>query len=240
MRSTVAARANNTVFRAAILFLVIAFGLAAGYALGHPGLKANGAAAAQRRKGVVESDPWEQLPHVSFPGSRNRLASPNRHYLLENVDCDDCDSATTYPHTIYLIDTKRHARRMLYHYGRWVNVLWSPSSQAVAINDFCAADDSRSVLFVLGPRLKRIDLSKTLLMTLRPGTDYHLLSGGYPVFKFVVRWLDSRSLLFKATGFAEAGSSGFKRPFTLIYAYRVQDSFVPYSGSNASDASRSR
>jgi hypothetical protein len=110
-----------------------------------------------------------------------------------------------------------------------VNVLWSPSSEALVVNDIYASDDSRSMLFVLTPEVHLTNLGELLLGARIPAKERELMQDGYPVFKFVTRWLDSESLLFKVSGYAEVDEKGFKDPFTFVYLYRLEGSLVPAS-----------
>jgi len=222
---------SGAILAAIYLFLAVAFGVggvASTFDQVAPHM--DGRSAQGQPKPRVESTPWEQLPAYTFPRiGRNTLTSPNGRYVLENVDGRPPapgDPELRDWHKIYLIDTKRHTSELLYQYGRCVNVLWSPSSEAIAVNDFYASDDSISMLFVLTPKLERINLGKTFLDAPAPPKDRELVRDGYPVFKFVARWPDSKSLLFEITGYAEADETGFKDPFEFVYVYRIGGSFV--------------
>jgi hypothetical protein len=183
-----------------------------------------------KRHASATTTPWGQLPSVSFPGTgRTSIKSPNGRYILENIDCNSCDRVGDW-HTIFLIDTKEHNRKILYRYGRWVNVLWAPSSDAIAINDFYASDASRSRLFTLNPKLEETNLGEKLIGEASvPASEREFTDDGYPVFIFVERWLSFQALQLKVAGYADVDDKGFHNPFSFVYEYRLGDSFTPVS-----------
>ncbi len=234
------AHASNIAYRITI-FLLFSIGcaaLCADEAFGQPAPTIAGSVAHcdSEANGSATLNPWEQLPPVTFPrAGQNKLASPDGRYLVENVDGSpprQGDRVLKDWHTIYLIDTKGNARKTLYRYGRWLNILWSPSSGAFVVNDFYVSDDSHCILFILKPKLVRIDLVETLAKSLKPGTLQDLVTGGYPVFKFAVKWRHAESLLLKVTGFGDVDETGFHHPFVYLFLYRLDGSIQLYLNGN--------
>jgi len=170
----------------------------------------------------AEIDPWSK-PLPTFPsGPQATLPSPDRRYELQNVDSDTQEPA----HSIFLLDRKTGQRTLLYQYGRWVNVLWSPSSSAIVVNDFFGSDDSTSVLILVSPRLKRLNLWKLLLKSKAVTSKMRRDFQGYPVFKCAVGWFSADRLVFRVAGFREAGPTGFKNPFAYSFSYQLGATFV--------------
>jgi len=166
-------------------------------------------------------DPWRHPP-ITFPSSSNALSSPDGQYVLKNVDSDFDEPA----HSIYLVDVRTGHQRLLYSYGRWVNAVWSPSSRAVAINDFYAADDSRPLLFVLSPGFEEIDLWKQLERWGKSNGNTRKDPRGYPVFKYVSKWLTEDEFILTVIGFGGVGPNGYTQPFEYRYRYRLREGFL--------------
>jgi len=155
------------------------------------------------------------FPHVSDSWS------PDGRFLLKNVDTPDDAGA---PHNIYLTDMKSGVRTILYSYARHAEILWSPASNAVAINDYDANDDAQCMVFPLLPSRGRIDLREQFLKSRRPdrekkpAADHRTYDRNYA---HVLRWLDPRTVLVAFEG----KSSSTNHRFLLEYAYSPGDSF---------------
>jgi len=179
-------------------------------------------ATAQAAQGTTP-DPWS-LPTSTFPDpERTTLSSPDGLYVLSNSPCERCTDGVSY--SLFLLDTVSRHKTLLITYERGVNVLWSPSSKALIINVFDVADDSESILFVLSPQFKRVDLGQGLMKVSLSNSERYKLSHAYPVFKYATGWLGPDTLLFKVQGFGEAGPGGYKDPFAGVYVYRIGGSF---------------
>jgi len=159
--------------------------------------------------------------NASFPHVDDSW-SPDARFVLKNVDTPE-DPKTR--HAIFLTDMKTGERATLYAYARRADVLWSPASNAIAINDW-DANDSRCLVFPLDPRGKRIDLRAELLKSRRPEREKQLASNRHDYdhnYAHVIRWLDAKTLLFVVQGHSSDG----KRRFLLEYTYRLGGSFRP-------------
>ena len=66
-------------------------------------------------------------------------------------------------HTLLLIDSRSTSRRVLYKYGRHVDLLWSPVSDALVINDYEGSNSAKPVLFDLVTGSVGIDLKGEFL-----------------------------------------------------------------------------
>ncbi|HVN27683.1 MAG TPA: hypothetical protein VMT64_04315, partial [Candidatus Binataceae bacterium] len=141
--------------------------------------------------------------------------------VLKNIDLpQSLDS----PHAIFLTDMQTGRREKLYAYARRADVLWSPASDALAINDWESNDDSQCVVFSNLPSLGRTDLREELLKSGRPDMEKKLAADHVNYdhnFAHVMRWLDPRTVLFVVQGRNADG----RRNFQLVYTYRLGDTF---------------
>jgi len=158
--------------------------------------------------------------NANFPNVSDSW-SPDARFLLKNVDTPN-DPNT--PHAIFLTDMKTGSRRVLYSYARRAEILWSPASDAVAINDWDANDDAQCIVFRLLPHQERSDVREEFLKSRRPdrekrlAVDHRMYDHNYV---HALRWLDGKTLLIAIEGH----SSNAHKRFLLEYAYRVGDSF---------------
>jgi hypothetical protein len=147
--------------------------------------------------------------------------SPDARFVLKNVNTPEDPRS---PHAIYLTDMKTGRREVLYTYARRADLIWSPASDALAINDWDANNDAQCIVFILVPRQERIDLREQFLKSRRPDREKRLAADHrnyFDNYAHAIRWLDARTLLFVVQGH----SSDRRRNFLLEYTYRLGDSF---------------
>ncbi len=137
--------------------------------------------------------------NASFPEVSDSW-SPDGRFVLKNVDSPrDPQSA----HSIILTDMQTGQRAVLYSYLRKVDLLWSPASDALAINDWDSTDAAQCIVFRLVPRRERIGLDQDLaksrprdgekkLVTERRDYDHNCVR--------IIRWLDAKTLLLDLEG----------------------------------------
>ena len=158
--------------------------------------------------------------NASFPQVDDSW-SPDARYVLKNVNTAEDPRA---PHAIFLTDMKSGVRARLYAYPRRADVLWSPSSDALAINDWDANNESECALFPMLPDLRHLDLREEFLKSHRPDREKKLAADHTDYdhnYAHVVRWLDAKTVLFVVQGHNSDG----RRKFLLEYTYRIGDSF---------------
>jgi hypothetical protein len=151
------------------------------------------------------------------------VKSPNGRYVVKNDyrDRQSCGGQTPPCISVDLVDTRTGKSTLLYKYGRWVRILWSPSSKAVIVNDYGGSDYSLAILFLLSPRLTKIDLGDRLLASRHTGPETTKFGLDDHVYIYAVKWLGNDRLLLKVTGLGNQNSDSF----TELYAYRIGDSF---------------
>jgi hypothetical protein len=160
--------------------------------------------------------------NASFPQVSDSW-SPDGRFVLKNVETPQNPRS---PHSIFLTDMRTGERAMLYSYARKADVLWSPGSNALAINDWDANDDAQCIVFVLVPRRAGVDLREEFLKSRQPDHDKKLVANRREYdrnYAHLVRWINAGALLFVIEGH----SSSSKRNFRLEYEYRLNDTFEP-------------
>ncbi len=158
--------------------------------------------------------------NASFPEVSDSW-SPDGRFVVKNVD--DPRNINS-PHSIFLTDMQTGQRMLLYSYPRKVDLLWSPASEALAINDWDANNDSQCIIFVLSPHHERIDLREEFMKSRRPDVEKKLATNRRDYdhnYAHLVRWLDATTLL----SVIEGHSSDRKRNFLLVYEYKLGESF---------------
>jgi hypothetical protein len=142
--------------------------------------------------------------------------SPDARFLLKNVETPNNPDS---PHSIYLTDMKSGVRTVLYSYARRAEILWSPASDLVAINDFDARDDSQCVVFPILPHRERIDLREELLKSRRPDSEKKLVTDRHRYdhnYAHAIRWLNAKTLLFVVEGHSSRAHDGFLLEYTYV------------------------
>jgi hypothetical protein len=154
---------------------------------------------------------------TAFPSATNELKSRDGRYLMTNVDHPDQIDADGNWHSIFLTDRRTGVKKLFYSYDRGVDIKWSPSSDAVVVNDYFGSSMSRSILFVLPPKPRRIDIGEQLSKSDRPRREKLSVSSADHVYPRVLRWIDSDHIILKITGYNGIDQNGF----TIEYSYDI-------------------
>ena len=164
---------------------------------------------------------------VSFPGPKSETRSPDGRYAIRNVDDEEAQP----PHSLTLIDSSSGKQYKIRDYGRHVEVLWSPASDAFIVNDFEGSDSTRPILYPLPWRDEEIDLLKELTDFLRTRGEEKLVLQNDHVYLSVNRWLNSREVLCRLEAYGEASphGSGFEGNYVykLGKGFRTENSRTP-------------
>jgi hypothetical protein len=149
--------------------------------------------------------------NARFPDVKDSW-SPDGRFVLKSVDHREDLNA---PHSIYLTDMRLGARSVLYSYLRTVDVLWSPASDALAINDWDTNNKPRCVILRLVPRQERIDVGEELARS-RQRDEGKPLARNYRDDErnrvHMIRWVDAKTILLDVEG---RDSEGRRRSFRL-------------------------
>jgi hypothetical protein len=155
----------------------------------------------------------------SFPGAKSETKSPNGRYVVRNADDPKQESA----HTLTLVDAKSGSAIKSYSYGRHVDVLWAPSSDAFVVNDYEGSDEARPVLFSVPWVDQPVDLREKLIDFLRSRGEAKSVEGDHHVYFSAKRWLSSNEILCQVTGYGDVDPKGFTRH----YIYKIGEGFRP-------------
>jgi RHS repeat-associated protein len=113
---------------------------------------------------------------AKFPGTVSELKSPNGKLTIKNIDLE---GDVQLSHQLVLTDTAAGTSRILYEYGRHVEVLWSPDSSALVVIDYEGSSSARTILFRFVQSLERIDLESFAADWLRESKRQSLVGCGH-------------------------------------------------------------
>lgn len=149
---------------------------------------------------------------VLFPGSQSIAISPDRGAAIINEDRDH-DPA----HLLYISEKKPQKKSLIMSYSRHVDVLWSPDSKFIIINNYIGSDNSDCILI---NRFSMKKLSMKYVITngknapLRGNDDGHL-------YVTCDSWNDGRSFNILVRGYNGRNSNVTNKIF-VFDAYSKQ------------------
>ena len=149
-----------------------------------------------------------------FPGVTNELASPNSRYVARNVD-----SAEEPHHLLEIREVGTTDIVASLRYSRFVDVLWSPDSAALLVNDHAGSDFGRCFVFAVTEKPTRTDVGALILETFKD--DPRLRESGHRYIEGT-EWLDTRTLRVRVTGYGASSRSGFEAWFSYILGESVK------------------
>ena len=158
--------------------------------------------------------------NVSFPGARSESKSPDGRFAIKNSDSDVEDPA----HTLTLVDSRNGSVIKIYQFGRGVDILWSPASDAFVINDHEGSNVSHPVLFREPWSTNFTDLREKLIDFLRSRNQAKSALENHHVYFTAQRWLSDNEILCRVTGYGDADPKGF----TKHYVYKIGVGFRPH------------
>lgn len=153
---------------------------------------------------------------VEFPGPQAQLQSPDRRYVLENLDSDKEPH-----HTLRLKNTETGAVRTLCNYPRHVTVLWSPDGKKLVVNDYAGSDFSKILIFSADQDSPPQDVGAQLLQSLKDSPGRRSLADNHHVYFAVSSWEGNEAVKVKVWGHGEVDPKGFSR----LYQYTLGGSF---------------
>jgi hypothetical protein len=160
----------------------------------------------------VVTPPEVEAQRVSFPGVKSETKSPDGRYTIRNTDDPKQEPA----HTLTVVDGTTGLKTRFYSYGRHVEVLWSPTSTALLVNDYEGSDTAQPVLFVSPWTNAPINLREKLIDFLRSRGDLRIIEENDHVYFTARRWLNGSELLCEIRGYGGANAKGFSKRY--IYA----------------------
>jgi hypothetical protein len=157
---------------------------------------------------------------LSFPGVKSEIKSLDGRYTIQNTD----DVKQEPAHTLTLIDNRTGTRTKIYSYGRSVDVLWSPTSKALVVNDHEGSDAAHPLLYTFPWTNPPVDLRERLVEFLRSGPGARSILANHHVYLLAQRWSSRDEILCQVTGYGEVDPHGF----TAQYVYKLGEGFRVY------------
>ncbi|MGD0887637.1 MAG: hypothetical protein ABR889_00165 [Acidobacteriaceae bacterium] len=154
---------------------------------------------------------------ITFPGTRSEIKSPDGHYMIKNTD----DETRELSHSLSVIDTKNNEVTKIYQYGRSVDILWSPNSDAFIVNDHEGSNMSHPVLFTKPWTVHPLDLFEKLLPSLSNQESTKHIQNNIHVYFDAERWLGHGAILCRLYGYGDGDPNGF----TKYYIYKMGEGF---------------
>jgi hypothetical protein len=154
---------------------------------------------------------------VSFPGQQREAGSPNRRYTIKNSDRENEQPV----HVLTLIDDLNGSAINIYGYARHVDVLWSPSSEVLNINDYQGSNSAKAFLYVLPWTGRQTDLLKELVAFLQTRGKGKEILGNDHVYFTARSWLNSQEVLCRLKAYGAVNPKGIER----YYVYRIGKGF---------------
>jgi hypothetical protein len=143
-----------------------------------------------------------------FPGLKSELASPDRRWVLQNLDRDQEPH-----HSILLKSNATGKTRKICDYERHASVIWSPDSRYFALNDYAGSDFSDASIISVDETVSTIKVQDEIL---RKGGS---AKGGDQENFGVARWLDARRVVVHNWGHGEPAPG-----VCICYVYALNDS----------------
>ena len=147
---------------------------------------------------------YAQTISTRFPGKQSELISPNRQYILRDVD-----NSPEARHSILLVDRTTGSIRKVYEYTRHVGLIWTPDSSRFALNDYAGSDLTNTYIVATNEITPRIDVQQEISNKARG------LSVGHHEYFGVARWLDNGRVVVHHWG------HGDKNMFCRCYIYSL-------------------
>ncbi len=155
---------------------------------------------------------------ASFPGAQSKVNSPDGHYVIENLDNDEEQPA----HTLTVLDTRNHSSTIIYRYSRHVDVLWSPTSKAVVVNDYEGSNSSHPVVFEPPwSAATSVDLREKLVDLLRAKGGSKIILGNDHSYLLAQQWLNGKELVCELTAYGGANPKALSKR----YVYTIGEGF---------------
>jgi hypothetical protein len=129
---------------------------------------------------------------ATFPGKRSQLASPDKRYVLENIE----HAQEPYSDSIVLRDKTTGKSRKITDYSRSIGVIWSPDSRHFALNNHAGSDYTETTILSVDETSPKIDVQNAIEQR------SNLQDAGHEYFG-VARWLDAHRVLTYHWGHAD-------------------------------------
>lgn len=160
-----------------------------------------------------------------FPLGGSSLLSPNKQYLLENVNYD-VSSEDQDSHALFLKNLKTGVQEKIYSYPRGVDAVWSAQGNILAVTDDAGSDNADCILFFPGDKTSKISIYNELTRIMPTNKTIFKQANDPDHFNHHVyitcnKWLSNDLLLIRIYGYGDIDPDGF----TLWYKYKIGGNF---------------
>lgn len=132
----------------------------------------------------------------NFPDKKSGITSPDRRYIVQNVDHDD-------GYILLLKDNNTGKTRQIYEYTRGASVVWSPDSRHFAIDDGAGSNYTETKILSVDDGVAEIDVQKEIRNKARN------VPGGHHEYFYVAYWIDARRVVVYHWGYGEEDPGWF-------------------------------
>ncbi len=146
------------------------------------------------------------------------IASPDGNYSIESVD--ELREGKEPVHHLYLSKKGRAGRSDLYTYGRNVETLWSPNSNAFIVNDWLDKSHAESKLYYIDNLAYPISIGPRLLEGIKNTPEARNIARSGHNYTFLSKWINPRKIEVKVASYGSPEGE-----FTLYYAWDLKHSF---------------
>ena len=150
-----------------------------------------------------------------FPGL-SEISSPNGRYLLRNVDIEKDGE---FSHQLILRDTKTNTEKVIYSYGRYVDVLLSKDSKGLIINDHGGSDYTNCIIVRFQKEIEMYNVKE--LLTSQAIKYKKSIVGNHHVYIEGDQWITNKKIKVRITGYGDVDPDGF----SIWYEYTIGDKF---------------
>ncbi len=156
-----------------------------------------------------------------FPGLSSQAMSPNKDFLIENVDSQNEEDSDILGgnHALFLINILTGKRKHLHAYERHVEVWWSPTGSYVLVNDYRGSDSATPLIFMIDEDTTCIALEKELAQQAQ--NNSHIWKNHH-VYITGSEWIAQDVLKVKIEGYGDVDPDGF----TLWFEYHIGKGFT--------------
>jgi hypothetical protein len=169
---------------------------------------------------------------VSLPDGQSEARSPNGLYVIRDV----YDRTVPIPgpaHSLVLVDTRKGTSSTIHTFGRHVDILWSPATDSVAVNDHEESNYGTALVFFLPWKGRRVTLLDALARFLHAKRQAALLDNDH-LYLTARKWVSDRELLCRLEGWGDQNPKGFTR----YYIYEIGKGFRGYRAQGTSPEKR--
>lgn len=138
---------------------------------------------------------------VHYPENQGKAASPDRVYALYNRNSDREPT-----HSLYIQSQTSGIDQKVLDYGRHIDVMWSPGSDAFFVNDYSGSSEANCLVFFTDG-LRRLDVNSLL-----KGISEKDFLGSDHLYATCKKW-NKDGLILAVWGHGDSYPNGFNREY---------------------------